>query len=59
MKPKWKSWTLRFFIVIGAASQVLAQFQQISPESAWIATALSVCGIVLRFKTVAPIVQTP
>lgn len=52
-----RSWTNRFFVFLGALSWGLVQLQALEPEQAWINTAISVVGILLRFKTTQPIVN--
>jgi hypothetical protein len=54
-KPKWKSWTVRFFVALAAVSHGLAELQVIEPEQAWINTAIAVCGFLLRLRTAVPV----
>jgi hypothetical protein len=56
MKSKLTSWTLWVNAVGAAALLVLTQLQAVSPETAWVATALAVANFALRFKTTQPIV---
>lgn len=56
VKEKLKSWTLWVNAASALAVHVLEQLSVVSPETAWIATALVVANFGLRFKTTQPIV---